>query len=164
MSLTRAEGPAGGADDACDSVLGAVGDVLARLRPEERARVSLQVSGTDAPSPMSHSMLSTALRNVLDNALRYAGADTPVELGVRFERGRGGVSIEVADRGPGMGAEELASAGQRFWRGARGREGGAGAGLGLSIVHAIVARYGGAIRLQARDGGGLSVVIELPAG
>ena len=164
MSLTRAEGPAGGADDACDSVLGAVGDVLARLRPDQRARVSLQVDGADAASPMSHSMLSTALRNVLDNALRYGGAETPVEMRVRFDRERSSVSIEVSDRGPGMSEAELASAGQRFWRGGRGRQRSEGAGLGLSIVHAIVARYAGTVRLQARAGGGLSVSIGLPAG
>ncbi|MGO1540151.1 MAG: ATP-binding protein [Luteimonas sp.] len=164
MSLTRAEGP-GGAEDACESVLGVIGDVLARLPGHERARIGLQVSGADAASPMPHSMLATALRNVLDNAIRYGGADTPVELAARFDRERGCVAIEVADRGPGMGDEELARAGQRFWRGARGqRDGGEGAGLGLSIVHAILTRYGGSVRLRARQGGGLSVRLEVPTG
>ncbi len=163
MSLTRAEGP-GGANDACDSVLGAVNDVLARFPEQERARIRLQVSGADAASPMPHSMLTTALRNVLDNALRYGGDGEAVDLAVRFERDQGGLVIEVADRGPGMSEAELASAGQRFWRGDRGREGGEGAGLGLSIVHAIVSRYGGSVCLQAREGGGLRVLLGLPAG
>src|SRR5690606_18668596 len=99
MSLTRAEGP-GGSDDACESILGVVGDVIGRLPADERARVKLQVSGTDTGTTMPYSMLSTAVRNVLDNALRYAGPDAPVELSVQFDRLHQRASIEVADRGP----------------------------------------------------------------
>lgn len=162
MSLTRAEGP-GDAVDACDSVLGAVGDVLAGLPADERKRISLEVRGTDAATAVPHSMLSTALRNVLDNALRYSGAGAPVAMGVRFGSDAGAASIEVADRGPGMSEAELASAGQRFWRGSHGGTSGDGAGLGLSIVQAIMQRYGGGVRLQVRPGGGMLVVLEVPA-
>ncbi|HIY69832.1 MAG TPA: sensor histidine kinase, partial [Candidatus Luteimonas excrementigallinarum] len=102
------------------------------------------------------------VRNVLDNALRYAGPDAPVELSVQFDRLHQRASIEVADRGPGMSEEELAHAGQRFWRGGRGRSSGDGAGLGLSIVDAIMRRHGGAVTLQARDPDGLRVLLELP--
>ena len=161
MSLTRAEGP-GGSDDACESILGVVGDVIGRLPADERARVKLQVSGTDTGTTMPYSMLSTAVRNVLDNALRYAGPDAPVELSVQFDRLHQRASSEVADRGPGMSEEELAHAGQRFWRGGRGRSSGDGAGLGLSIVDAIMRRHGGAVTLQARDPDGLRVLLELP--
>ncbi|AOH35838.1 ATP-binding protein [Luteimonas sp. JM171] len=162
MVLTRAEA-AGGAGDACDSVLGAVGDVIARIPEPDRERIALEVSGADAASPIPHSMLVTALRNVLDNALRYGGQG-PVELAVRFDRAGRRVAIEVADRGPGMSEAELANAGQRFWRGASSRDGGDGAGLGLSIVSAIAGRYDGTVELNAREGGGLRVRLELPAG
>ncbi len=162
MILTRAEAP-GGADDACDSVLGAVGDVIARAPEADKERIRLEVSGADAGSPIPHSMLTTALRNVLDNALRYGGKE-PVELAVRFDRASRRVAIEVGDRGPGMSEAELANAGQRFWRGAHGRNGSDGAGLGLSIVSAIVGRYDGSVGLHAREGGGLLVRLELPAG
>lgn len=161
MILARAEAPHSAADDACDSALGAISDVLARLPPEQRRRVELRVSGGDAAVAMPHSMLATALHNLLNNALRYSGSEAPVELDVRFERDAGRLRIEVADRGPGMREDELAKAGQRFWRGDHGRTGSEGAGLGLSIVHAIVVRHGGSFGLHARTGGGLSAVLAL---
>jgi len=48
---------------------------------------------------------------------------------------------------------------KRFWRKGTGQ----GSGLGLSIVHAIVTRYGGSWELRARAGGGLAARITLPA-
>jgi len=161
MTLARAEVPGSGGD-ACDSALGVVDDVLGQLTPDQHARINVQVSGADAAVSMPHSMLSTALRNLVDNALRYAGQASRVDLNLRSDRATRRMFIEVADRGPGMGEEERAKAGQRFWRGDRGRGGHEGAGLGLSIVHAIVVRHGGAVRLRPREGGGLSVVLELP--
>src|SRR5690606_8436212 len=69
MSLTRAEGP-GDAADACDSVLAAVGDVLAALPAHVRARISLEVRGGDASTAVPHSTLGHALRYCLDQAAR----------------------------------------------------------------------------------------------
>lgn len=103
------------------------------------------------------SLAITALRNVLDNALRHGGQDSPVTL--RIQPGERSVSFIVEDCGSGMSEAELAKAGERFWRKGTGR----GSGLGLSIVNAIVTRYGGSWTLQARAGGGLSAQITLPA-
>jgi two-component system sensor histidine kinase QseC len=161
MSLTRAEGP-GGSDSACTSILDVIGDVIGRLPADERTRVEMKVSGTDTGAAMPYSMLSTAVRNVLDNAVRYGGPGTPVEVSVHFDPPRQRASIEVADHGPGMSADDLAHAGQRFWRGGHGRASGGGAGLGLSIVDAIMRRHGGVVTLHPGDPDGLRVVLELP--
>jgi signal transduction histidine kinase len=99
----------------------------------------------------------TALRNILDNALRHGGEGMPVV--VRLRRGSAGVSFIVEDEGAGMGAEDIGRAAQRFWRKGRGL----GSGLGLSIVDAIVTRHGGSWELAPRARGGLAARITLPA-
>src|SRR5690606_41295524 len=115
-----------------------------------------ELRGADASTPVRRALLSTALRNVRDNGLRYRGPGAPVAMGVRSAPDAGVASIEVADRGPGMSEAELANAGQRFRRGTRGGTGGDGAGLGPSSLQAVMPRYGGSVRRQARPGGGLS--------
>jgi two-component system sensor histidine kinase QseC len=70
--------------------------------------------------------------------------------------------VEVADRGPGLSAEQTTQVGQRFWRGDQGRQHGDGAGLGISIVRAIVERFGGRLDMNPREGGGLVAALRIP--
>lgn len=162
MSLARAEAPVA-TDDPCDSVLAAVDDVLERLEPRDRQRVALRVSGTDTSAAIPHSMLMTALRNILDNALLYSGEDGAIVVDVDFApEPHAGICIQVSDSGPGMDEHERSKAMQRFWRSGRGQAGRGGAGLGLSIVEAILARHGGSVRLEPAGSGGLSVSLDLP--
>ncbi len=73
----------------------------------------------------------------------------------------GGWSLSVADRGPGIAADEMPTLFERF---ARGRDAGpGGAGLGMAIVHRVVERHGGRLALEPREGGGLVVRMQLPA-
>ena len=103
-------------------------------------------------------LLASALRNLLDNALRAAPA-TPVTL--RVERRQGDrVSFTVLDRGPGLTQAECAQAMQRFWRRSKA---GQGSGLGLSIASTIAARCGGELSLRPREGGGLAAELTLRA-
>jgi signal transduction histidine kinase len=99
----------------------------------------------------------TALRNILDNALRYGDAEAIVVLRIVQRGGMAGYTVE--DQGSGMSDAEIGRAGQRFWR----KGGGQGSGLGLSIVKAIVARYDGSWKLERRDGGGLVAHLAFPA-
>ena len=163
MSLARAEAP-GAAEAARSSVREAVADIITRLAPEERHRVTVLPPDGDAVVAMPAGMLATTLRNLLENALRYSGADAPVEVRLAPAAPGGRVLVEVADRGPGMAAEDRNRAGQRFWRGDLGRDGQEGSGLGLSIVRAILSRHGGRLALRDREGGGLVAVVDLPPG
>ncbi|WP_156362584.1 sensor histidine kinase [Xylophilus sp. Leaf220] len=73
----------------------------------------------------------------------------------------GGWALSVADRGPGIAADEMPTLFERF---ARGRDAGpGGAGLGMAIVHRVVERHGGRLALEPREGGGLVVRMQLPA-
>jgi two-component system OmpR family sensor kinase len=69
----------------------------------------------------------------------------------------------VADRGPGIDAEQAAHVFERFYRAdsARSRDHG-GAGLGLSIVAAIAAAHGGEATVEPREGGGVTFRVRLP--
>jgi heavy metal sensor kinase len=103
--------------------------------------------------------LEQALGNLIDNALRYGGGD--VELSAA--RADSTVELHVTDRGPGMPAEFIDRAFERFTRvdAARGHAG--GAGLGLSIVRMIAEAHGGAAHVRNRADGGTDVWVALPA-
>ena len=103
------------------------------------------------------SLAVTALRNILDNALRYSDAEATVVLRIVQHGGTAGFTVE--DQGSGMSDADIGKAGQRFWR----KGGGQGSGLGLSIVKAIVARYDGRWKLERREGGGLAAHLAFPA-
>ena len=68
--------------------------------------------------------------------------------------------VEVCDHGPGMEAEAREHAFDRFWRGHDDRR---GSGLGLAIVKSLVEADRGAVELDEAPGGGLRVVMTVPA-
>jgi signal transduction histidine kinase len=104
-------------------------------------------------------VLRRAVRNLIDNAITYAGA-AEVEVSGTGDK----VTISVLDRGPGLKPEELGRAAGAFYRGepSRNRETG-GAGLGLSIAQAVADAHGGSLTLANRAGGGLVAMLTLPA-
>ncbi|RDZ27151.1 sensor histidine kinase [Lysobacter silvisoli] len=99
------------------------------------------------------------LVNLLDNALKYAPADSAVQLRVHGEST--GVLLQVDDRGPGIPEAERERMFDRFQR-MEAHRGSPGTGLGLSLVRAIVQRHGGRISL-GDNGPGLRVRVVLPA-
>jgi signal transduction histidine kinase len=114
----------------------------------------------DAPHEIAvqPNLIRRAIRNLVDNALKYAGA---AEVAVTGEGAE--VSVAVVDRGPGLAAEELERVSGAFYRAepSRNRDTG-GAGLGLSIARAVVDAHRGTLTLANRDGGGLEARITLP--
>ncbi|KAB7623413.1 ATP-binding protein [Alkalilimnicola sp. S0819] len=126
--------------------------VLEELRPlAEQQGVNLQLRGetSDAVAPLPPLMLHTALRNLLENALRHGGEGGRVD--VRVNAGATQTVLQVLDTGPGIADEELNRVQARFYRTAAGKA--TGTGLGLSIVAAIARRYDLGFRLRNRDDG-----------
>src|SRR5262249_13782611 len=107
--------------------------------------------------------LRQVVDNLLDNA-RVHAPDAPVR--VRVEPDGADALIEVADDGPGIDPEVAARIFERFTRGDPSRSRGTGgAGLGLSIVAAIVEAHGGSVTATSRpDGAGTVVTIRVPVG
>ncbi|MGA3149619.1 MAG: HAMP domain-containing sensor histidine kinase, partial [Acidimicrobiales bacterium] len=107
----------------------------------------------------------TSLRQVVDNLLGNVRAHTPpgTEARVTVDGDDAGATITVADNGPGMDPEQAEHVFERFYRSdpSRSRAHG-GAGLGLSIVSAIVAAHGGTVSAQAQIGAGTTFVVYLP--
>jgi len=161
MTLARTEAQ-NASGEPCESVTTAVSEMLARIDAPSRARITLTVSGKDSATPIPRHMLDTSIRNLVDNAVRYAPLDSPVALTMRFDGQEKLCQIEVADRGPGLNAQQAAQIGQRFWRGDQGRRHGEGSGLGISIVQAVADRFGGQLELKPRKGGGLIAVLQIP--
>jgi two-component system osmolarity sensor histidine kinase EnvZ len=103
--------------------------------------------------------LRRAVSNLIDNALRYAGSESPVELALSTTAGEFG--IEVRDRGPGIPPEDVERMKRPFARLEAARTNAAGAGLGLAIVDRIARSHNGRLELLEREGGGLSARLVL---
>jgi two-component system, OmpR family, sensor kinase len=160
--------------------------LLARLdrgRPLERAPVDLADVATEAVGsaravepdrPIELEVDGPAfvlgdegrLRQVLDNLLDNVRVHTPAGTPVRVELGSEDdtVVLSVTDEGPGLTPDVVDRAFERFYRGdpARSRKTG-GAGLGLSIVAAIVEAHGGTVRAATADRAGARFEVVLPA-
>lgn len=109
------------------------------------------------------SRLTQVIRNLVGNAVAHAGSDAHIT--VRVDAGPHEVAVTVADDGPGMGADDAAHVFERFYRGddSRHRErNGAGNGLGLSIVAALVAAHGGRVGVDTALGQGARFWFVLP--
>lgn len=106
------------------------------------------------------SLLKRAVRNLIDNALRYGGRAT---VRLRTEAGR--AIVEIDDEGPGIPEEKLETVLEPFARldASRNRDAG-GSGLGLALARAIVRDHGGELALENRAAGGLRAIISLPLG
>ena len=120
----------------------------------ETGRIALTVRTT---------WLRRALRNLVANALRYAG-----NAHVSLLRENGHVTFRVEDDGPGIPEDEIEAMLEPFKRGeaSRSRETG-GAGLGLTLARAIAEQHGGSLHLtnrRAADGSikGLAAELRLP--
>jgi signal transduction histidine kinase len=101
------------------------------------------------------------LRNLFDNALRYAPEGSEVRLSTSTVDGW--VRTEISDSGPGIPSAHLARIFERFYRvdPARSREAG-GTGLGLAIVKHLVRAHGGEVRAESELGRGTTVWFTLP--
>jgi two-component system, OmpR family, sensor kinase len=134
-------------------------------RVAARARSAGVWCRVDAPGRLTADLdpdrLGDAIDNLLDNALRFAPAGTPIVLTAKAAGAD--LAIEVADSGPGFPAEFLPQAFERFSRPVAVRAGDdRGAGLGLAIVNAIAAAHGGRATARNRPDGGAVVTLELP--
>lgn len=136
-----------------------VEDVKHRLDPEQAQRLVVALSEAAAGAQIRGDRLALRemVRNVVDNALVYS--DGRVEIGGDVEGGL--LTMRVADRGPGIPAEEKTLVLERFKRGSSGSAH-AGSGLGLSIVRRVVEAHRGTLKLEDRVDGGLIVEITLP--
>lgn len=104
--------------------------------------------------------LERVLANLLKNAVQYGGRE-PIDINLNCSAHE--VSVEIADRGPGIPADQVQAAFRPFHRLDQGRsKRTGGSGLGLAIAHQLVVKHGWRIELLPRDGGGTVAKLYLP--
>lgn len=114
--------------------------------------VRLEVEAPAIDAQLDPVLLQRAVGNLVSNALRYTPAGGAIRLAAR--RGGQGIELEVANTGPGIAPEHLPHIFNRYYRADAARTGQAhSAGLGLSIVRAIMALHGGSVRVESVEGG-----------
>jgi two-component system, OmpR family, sensor histidine kinase KdpD len=109
--------------------------------------------------PMDFALVTQAMVNLLDNAVKYSPADAPIEI--HAESAGDEVQIRIADRGAGIPAGDLTRIFDKFYRIQR-RDTARGVGLGLAISKGIVEAHGGRIWAENRPAGGAVIVFTLP--
>ncbi len=114
----------------------------------------LQLDGTQpAPRIVAEQTLAQAIVNILNNAADASPGD--VEVNGRWTADE--LTLEIADRGPGLAPEVEQRAGEPFVT-----TKGEGLGLGLFLAYTTLNRFGGAVHLRRRDGGGTLCRVTLP--
>jgi signal transduction histidine kinase len=114
--------------------------------------------GDRLPVRLRPILVTRAVRNVIDNAVKYAG-----RARIRVRREGEAAIVEVEDEGPGIPEEDLGRVMEGFVRLETSRNRGTGgSGLGLTIARAILREEGGELGLENREGGGLKATLRLP--
>lgn len=131
----------------------------ASLEPLAPDRISVEGAETPLEVRANEDELFEAIKNAIDNAVKYAPG-SPVRVTLSRD-GRGKACVEIADTGPGMDPQDAAHAFDRFYRGA-GRSDVDGSGLGLAIAKIAVERAGGSVSLDSVPGEGTTVRFCLP--
>ncbi|NEX47173.1 sensor histidine kinase [Pseudotabrizicola algicola] len=135
--------------------------VAARLAPaSEMKDIDLVLDIAPAlPCEGDAVLIEAALRNILDNAIKYSPPDTVVEITARIEGET--ALVRISDRGRGLGGAAPERLLRRFRRGDNVGDV-TGSGLGLTIVEQAASAMGGSFRLRAREGGGACAEFCLP--
>jgi two-component system sensor histidine kinase KdpD len=122
---------------------------LMRTRIENRP-VSVVCDESLSVIAVDQALVKLAVKQLLDNALKYSPPDTPVTIGVHD--GSGMVTVAVTDRGNGIPVQEQSRIFDRLYRGSSVQHQVTGSGLGLSIAHNIARAHQGDLTVTSRPG------------
>jgi two-component system sensor histidine kinase SenX3 len=147
------------------AVADVVADAVSRIRPAaEQADIDIRVNSVDTWLAVvgDRRQITSALSNLLDNAVKYSDAGSSVEIGAGLEDGM--AAISVRDHGIGIPARDVERIFERFYRvdQARSRRTG-GTGLGLAIVRHVAHNHDGDVTVESRLGEGSVFTLLLPA-
>ncbi len=157
LMLARVEGRAQFEDGEGSRVADVV-ELALRDTGVEPSRFRLPEAWPEVELALPRELAVTALRNLVDNALRHGDEAGPVTLAADLDEAAGELTLRVRDRGAGVDAKALAQMSQRFWRASKQR----GSGLGLAIVMAIAERFAGRLDFSSPEGDGLEARLTFP--
>ncbi|PWB80603.1 MAG: two-component system sensor histidine kinase KdbD, partial [Candidatus Methylomirabilota bacterium] len=159
LEMTRLESGTLQAKKEWHSLEEVVGVALGRLAKSLRNRPVSTRLPADLPFiPIDDLLLEQVLINLLDNAIKHAPDDSPLEI--TAWAAPEAVTVEVADRGPGLPPGDEERVFEKFYRGPGLRS--RGAGLGLAICRGIVEAHGGRMWAENRPGGGVAFRFAIP--
>lgn len=163
IELARLEQPDALADSTVVNIDAVIADAADRMNAVAEDNEITLVVGPESRAQVigSEDLLSIAVRNLLDNAIKYSSSGSRVSIGVSVSNGM--VHIAVVDKGIGIPVAAQARVFERFYRvdSARSRKTG-GSGLGLSIVKHIAADHGGEVSLWSQEGQGSTFTLSIP--
>ena len=134
-------------------------DILAQFSARVDGRPLRYSAAASLPElAVDPELISLALRQLIDNALKYSPPGSPVEL--TAARSNGTLEIRIADQGPGIPDKERERVFEKFYRrqAVKGRV--PGTGLGLHIAREILRAHGGDVKIS--DGPGSAFCITIP--
>ena len=144
--------------DVIEAAMEAVGERFGK--PD--CRLEVDIAGRLPPITADADAMVTVLLNLLDNAYKYTKLDKQIALTVYAADGN--VCFDVTDNGIGISRADCRRVFNRFYQANRHlTTAGGGCGLGLSIVHFIVATHGGTVHVKSRLGQGSTFTVSLPA-
>jgi len=124
-------------------------------------KLEFQCNSDHARIRADREVLSGALWNLLDNAVKYSVDDKRVRTAVEEVNGR--VEVSVQDHGIGIDKRELKFVFDKFFRGESAKAAGTrGTGIGLAVVKEIVESHGGTVRVESEPGQGSAFTMVLP--
>ncbi|WP_111656735.1 sensor histidine kinase [Isoalcanivorax indicus] len=131
-----------------------------RIAPSADERLNISLPDEAIPARVDPDLVGVVVANLVDNALKYAPADTPVALSLSREGDH--AVITVRDQGPGVPPADVEKVFEKYYRAAN-EQTTAGSGLGLYVCREIVRHHGGDIALlPAQDGCGTVARLRLP--
>ncbi|MEZ5830375.1 MAG: ATP-binding protein [Dongiaceae bacterium] len=125
-------------------------------------RLDVAPGGTGVRLRADRQKLLQILVNLLGNAYKFVPEGGRVAVAVARDA-EGGITLEIADNGPGMTAEEIEAAWSPFTRSTSSFTAHEGTGLGLPISRSLAALHGGTLDIESRKGHGTTVRLRLPA-
>jgi two-component system sensor histidine kinase KdpD len=162
LSLGQLQGGLAPSDMEVVDVADTLGSAIGQVRALQFGRaITKNVEATAALVWANPAMLEQVLFNILENAVSYTPANTPIT--VRVTTTPETVEISVADEGDGITAKDLPYIFDRFYRSTNRRDK-SGQGLGLSIARGFIEAFGGTISAKSpfAHGKGTQLCIELP--
>jgi len=122
---------------------------------------ALEIKADETPDvQVDPRLTSAALAHLLENAGHYSPAGTAITITARVDDGA--LTMAVADRGPGIGGQDLPHLFERFYRGANARKLAFGTGMGLAITRGLLAAQAGRVWAENLPGGGSCFTLLVP--
>jgi two-component system sensor histidine kinase KdpD len=133
------------------NVVEVVREVVASMKAGMDGRVVELIANESLPSvSFDRRLVKLALKQIVDNALKYSPPETPIQ--VRISRAGGALNVAVTNQGDGIPPQEQSRIFDRFYRSPATKQQIPGSGLGLSIAHRIAEAHKGDLTVESRAG------------